>query len=69
MLAGAIEFFRYLKFGLSVVLIFIGAKMLLDWFEIKIPTVVSLVVVATVILLSVLASVFMARHKELEQRG
>lgn len=29
-LAGAIEYFRYLKYGLSTVLIFIGAKMLVE---------------------------------------
>ena len=28
-LSGAIEYFRFLKFGLSLVLVFIGAKMLL----------------------------------------
>ena len=68
-LAGAIEFFRFLKFGLSVVLIFIGAKMLLVWFEIKIPTTVSLLVVASVILSSILASVLLARWKRTERRG
>jgi hypothetical protein len=29
-LAGAIDYFRYLKVGLSFVLVFIGVKMLLD---------------------------------------
>src|SRR5205085_7963342 len=34
-LAGAIDYFRFLKVGLSVVLIFIGAKMLINyWFHI-----------------------------------
>lgn len=67
-LAGAIEFFRFLKFGLSIVLIFIGAKMLLVWFDIKIPTAVSLVVVASVILVSILASVILARLKRVQER-
>ncbi len=30
LLAGALGYFRYLKFGLSVVLVFVGVKMLLD---------------------------------------
>ena len=35
-LAGAIDYFRYLKVGLSVVLIFIGVKMLIvDWYKIS----------------------------------
>src|ERR1051325_12175971 len=48
-LAGAIGYFRYLKVGLSLVLVFIGFKMLLDphdappkWFQVDIPTPVSL---------------------------
>jgi tellurite resistance protein TerC len=61
-LAGAIEFFRFLKFGLSVILIFVGAKMLLVWVGIIVPTTVSLIVVAGVILLSILASLLTARH-------
>jgi tellurite resistance protein TerC len=60
-LAGAIEYFRFLKIGLSIVLILIGVKMLLDWFEITIPTVSSLIVVVIVILISILASVLTAK--------
>ena len=67
-LAGAIGYFRYLKVGLSVVLIFIGVKMLLDphegmqplWFQVEIPISVSLLVVAAIILSSILLSVAVA---------
>ncbi len=69
-LAGAIEYFRYLKVGLSFVLVFIGVKMLLDphdhpprWFQAEIPTGVSLGVVAGIILTSITLSV-MATHRE-----
>ncbi len=51
-LASAIDYFRYLKFGLSLVLVFIGAKMLLP-VSIHIPTPVSLGMVGTIILVSV----------------
>jgi tellurite resistance protein TerC len=51
-LAGAIDYFRYLKFGLSLVLVFIGAKMLLLKF-IHIATPVSLGVIGTIILGSI----------------
>jgi len=51
-LAGAIDYFRYLKFGLSLVLVFIGVKMLLLKF-IHIPTPVSLGVIGTIILGSI----------------
>jgi tellurite resistance protein TerC len=64
-LAGAISYFRYLKTGLSIVLMFIGVKMLLDphegvpplWFQVEIPISVSLLVVAAIILVSIVLSV------------
>jgi len=65
-LAGAIEFFRFLKFGLSIVLVFIGAKMLLVWFGVHIATTTSLIVVATVILVSIVISVLTVRYKRME---
>jgi tellurite resistance protein TerC len=64
-LAGAIACFRYLKYGLSLVLVFIGVKMLLDphdlpprRFQVDIPTGTALVVVAAIILVSISLSVF-----------
>lgn len=59
-LAGMMELFHYLHYGLSVVLIFIGAKMLTsDYYQI--PTGVALRVVAGVLLVSVLASLLHPR--------
>jgi tellurite resistance protein TerC len=55
MLAGVMEMFVYLKVGLSVVLCFVGAKMMLiDIY--KIPIGVSLAVIGSVLLLSIIAS-------------
>lgn len=56
MLAGMMEVFHYLHYGLSVVLIFIGAKMLASDYY-RISTVTALGVVGGVLLISVLASV------------
>ena len=56
LLAGVVDKFVYLKLGLSLVLIFIGAKMLLEAF-VHIPIVASLGVVGAVLGMSVLASV------------
>ncbi|MCU0783260.1 MAG: TerC family protein [Verrucomicrobia bacterium] len=75
-LAGMIDYFRHLKVGLSVVLVFIGVKMLLEphgqpekWFQVAIPTGVSLLVVGVIILTSVLLSVTAARReKKVAQR-
>ena len=55
LLAGVVHKFHYLKLGLSVVLVFVGAKMLLvDVY--KIPVGISLGVIALVLTGSVLAS-------------
>jgi tellurite resistance protein TerC len=71
LLVGALGWFRYLKIGLSVVLAFIGVKMLLDphdhprqWFQIEISTSVSLLVVAAILLISVALSVTAARREK-----
>jgi tellurite resistance protein TerC len=55
-LAGMMEVFDYLHYGLSVVLIFIGAKMLLAHY-IEIPTMWALAIVLLVLAASVIASV------------
>jgi tellurite resistance protein TerC len=74
-LAGAIGYFRYLKYGLAAVLVFIGIKMVIDphndlepdkplkWFQVDISTSASLMIVAGIILASVVASV-VATHGE-----
>jgi tellurite resistance protein TerC len=55
LLANVVDKFVYLKLGLSVVLIFIGAKMLLEAF-IHIPIVAALGVVGVVLVTSIVAS-------------
>ena len=61
-LAGAIVYFSFLKYGLSVVLVFIGFKMLvMDW--IKIPIGLSLGLVVAIITGSILWSVVDARRR------
>ncbi len=58
--SGMMEWFEYLHYGLSVVLILIGAKMLVSHY-IEVPTVVALATVAGVIAVSVVASVVWPR--------
>ncbi len=71
-LADAIGLFRHLKVGLSVVLVFIGLKMLIDphtdthpgnirrWFQYDIPDHISLAVVVGIIAIAILASLVSA---------
>lgn len=62
-LAGAMELFHYLHYGLAVVLIFIGAKMVAsDYYQI--PTGIALGIVAGVLLVSVLASLLHPRSQK-----
>jgi tellurite resistance protein TerC len=71
LLAGALGCFRYLKIGLSMVLVFIGSKMLVEphglatqWFQIKIPTSVSLLVVAVILSISIALSIVAAQREK-----
>jgi tellurite resistance protein TerC len=64
-LAGMMEMFRYLHYGLSLVLISVGAKMLLShYFEI--PTPVALAAVAGLLAISVIASMANPKKKAAE---
>jgi len=54
-LAGIIHRFKYLKHGLSIVLVFVGIKMIVSEFY-KIPVVISLLVIVTVLTVSIVVS-------------
>jgi tellurite resistance protein TerC len=78
LLAGAIGYFRFLKYGLPLVLVFMGVEMLLDphdrnpplWFQVDIPISVSLSVVAGILLTSIFLSVVVAwREKKLTTKS
>lgn len=67
-LSGMMREFHHLKTGLSLVLMFIGGKMLLAHFY-KVPSTVALVVTAVLILGSVVASVLTRTKDESEAKG
>jgi len=75
-LAGAIGYFRYLKTGLAVVLVFIGVKMIIDpheghkelWFMVDIPTPISLLIVAGIIFIAMVGSVIAARREKKKEK-
>ena len=56
LLADLIDRFVYLKTGLAIVLVWVGGKMMLHIWDIKIPTLVSLGVVMAIITVSVVLS-------------
>ena len=64
LLAGVVEKFRYLRYGLAVVLTFIGIKMLLGAVGVVISIKISLSIVAVVLVGSVVASLVVAPDNE-----
>ncbi|EOA02142.1 transporter [Herbaspirillum frisingense GSF30] len=63
LLADSAERFHLLKYGLALVLLFVGGKMLLAyWFHV--PVLVSLSIVGAILLISIIASLVMTRGKE-----
>jgi len=60
--AGIMGYFRYLKVGLAFVLTFVGLKMLLAYFNFEIPIVLSLLIIISILLISILASVFLKKE-------
>ncbi len=69
MLAGMMDRFVYLQVGLSIVLVFVGAKFLVSDIVGKVPIWVSLPFIATVVLVSILASLWRTRQKSSDNFG
>lgn len=58
LLRGAVDKFDYLQQGIAIVLIFIGVKMLIEYFNIHIPIYVSLIVIVACLGGSILYSLY-----------
>ncbi|WP_345261098.1 TerC/Alx family metal homeostasis membrane protein [Marivirga lumbricoides] len=67
LLAGIIDRFYLLQKGLSFILIFIGAKMLLEFLDIHISIIVSFSIIVSTLLLSILISILVPQKKELSK--
>ena len=64
-LAAVAKYFTYLKYGLGIILSFVGLKMLLEVFwHIKVPTTLSLAIIFGVLVLSMGLSVLISRSKQ-----
>jgi len=64
-LSGMLQYFKYLKHGVALILLFVGVKMMIAHFY-KIPVSVSLAVIFSVLLLSVLISLFMLKKNKIK---
>lgn len=58
LLRGAVDAFKYLQQGIAVVLVFIGAKMLLEFFDIHISIYLSLLVIVLCLAAAILFSIY-----------
>lgn len=66
-LSSIIDKFYLLKKGLAIVLAFIGSKMLLDIFDIKVSEQLSLLVIVSTLAFSILLSIYVPQDKKNEQ--
>lgn len=62
LLRGAVNKFAYLQQGIAIVLIFIGLKMLVEYFEIHVPVYISLLVILVSIVASIVYSISVANR-------
>jgi tellurite resistance protein TerC len=62
-IAGIMGYFRYLKVGLAFVLTFVGLKMLASFMHLEISIIISLGIIISILLISILASVFIKREE------
>lgn len=67
LLAGIIDKFYLLQKGLSIILFFIGAKMLLEIFEIHVPVTISFMVILLTLTLSIIFSVIVPKKHKSEE--
>ena len=74
LLAGVIEIFRYLHYGLAAVLAFVGGNMIADYFiphqsQHLIPTWVKLLVIAGLLGVSIVASIVATKNRGIRDQG
>jgi tellurite resistance protein TerC len=62
-LAAVAKYFTYLKYGLGIILSFVGVKMLLALKDIEVPTPLSLLIIFGVLVLSMGLSVVISKRK------
>ena len=67
LLRGAIDAFSYLQQGIAVVLVFIGVKMLLEFFDVHISIYLSLLVIVLCLVTAILFSIYKKRKTKRSQ--
>lgn len=65
---GIMEMFEYINYALSGILVFVGIKMLISSY-VKVPTLLSVGVIFTFIIVSIVASIYFPKKKHKDQRA
>jgi tellurite resistance protein TerC len=60
--AGIMGYFRYIKIGIAFILTFVGLKMLVSFFDIEIPIILSLGIIVSILFISILASIIIKKE-------
>lgn len=66
-LSASMQLFHYIHYGLSVILVFIGTKMIISGFDIKIPIQITLLLIGIILLVSIVASIVFPKRKSQNQ--
>jgi len=61
--SGIMGYFRFLKVGLALVLTFVGLKMLASFFDFEIPVLISLLIIVSILVISIIASIIFKKNK------
>lgn len=67
LLRGAVNKFEYLQQGIAIVLIFIGGKMLAEIFHVKVPVVISLIVIVVCLAGSIVYSIQVVSRRSIKE--
>jgi len=63
------ERFQYVKYGVAVILMFTGVKMLLDIFDLHIHNLISIAVILILLIASIIASVIVSSRTKTEDKA
>jgi len=69
LLAGVLDLFAYLKYGISFILAFVGVKMLLAMLGIHVPIALSLAVIALTLATAIATSLFLGKRSGTKRIG
>lgn len=68
LLASVNNTFKYVKYGVALILIFTGIKLSILMFHLHIPVALSVIIIFTILILSIIVSVMLKRREDIKER-